>query len=119
MVKAIESYESDDVKVELTDDAITDGVITDDVISKEVAMADEVMAIETIPNDLITSDAPEIQIEAVKMECDEAIDQPSTSKQDFIQSEASKSDDQIETFFIGANTLGLDSMHYIIYHFIT
>ena len=82
-------------------------------------MADEVMAIETIPNDLITSDAPEIQIEAVKMECDEAIDQPSTSKQDFIQSEASKSDDQIETFFIGANALGLDSIHYILYHFIT
>ena len=71
-------------------------------------MTDDVMAIETIPNDVISSDVTEIQVESVKMECDDAIDQPSTSKPDFIQSEAPKTDDQTETFFIGANALGLD-----------
>ena len=111
MVKAIES---EDVKVELADDVITADVITGDVITEEVvtetAMAEEVMAIETIPNDVISSDVTVNQMEAVKMECDDALDQPSTSKSNFIQSEASKSDDQTETFFIGANEPGLDDM---------
>ena len=77
-------------------------------------MTEEIVAIETIPNDVISSDdvipgeVAVIQMEAVKMECDDALDQPSTSKSNFIQSEASKSDDQTETFFIGANELGLD-----------
>ena len=80
-------------------------------------MTDDVMAIETIPNEVISSDVTEIQVEAVKMECDDAIDQPSTSKPDFIQSEAQKTDDQTETFFIGANTLGLDFMNSITSRF--
>ena len=117
MVKAIES---EDVKVELADDVITADVITGDVITEEVvteaASAEEVIAIETIPNDVISTDyvipgEAVIQMEAVKMECDDALDQPSTSKSNFIQSEASKSDDQTETFFIGANELGLDVMY--------
>ena len=64
-------------------------VITGDVISEEVvteaASAEEVMAIETIPNgvissdDVISSDVTVNQMEAVKMECDDALDQPSTS----------------------------------------
>ena len=96
--------------MELADDVITGDVISEEVVT-ETAMAEEVMAIETIPNDVISSDVTEIQMEAVKMECDDALDQPSTSKSNFIQSEASKSDDQTETFFIGANELGLDVMY--------
>ena len=80
-------------------------------------MAEEVMAIESIPNDdissddILSSDVTVNQMEAVKMECDDALDQPSTSKPNFIQSETSKSDDQTETFFIGANEIGLDVMY--------
>ena len=96
-VQAIESCQSDDVKVEITSDVI----------------ADDVMPIETISNDVtsetvISNDVTEIQVEAVKMEYDDAIGQPSTSTA-LIQSEASKLDDQTETFFIGSNESGKDS----------
>ena len=57
---------------------------------------------------VISNDVTEIQVEAVKMEYDDAIGQPSTSTA-LIQSEASKLDDQSETFFIGSNESGKDS----------
>merc|ERR1712131_525213 len=65
-VQVIESCQSDDVKVEITRDVI----------------ADDVLPIETISNDVtsenvISNDVTEIQVEAVKMEYDDAIGQPS------------------------------------------
>ena len=92
-VQTVESCQSEAVKVEIRE--------PNDVI------ADDVLPIETIPNDVGSDDVTEIQIETVKMEYDDAIDQPSTSAA-LIQSESSKPDDQSETFFISANESGLD-----------
>ena len=92
-VQTVESCQSEAVKVEIRE--------SNDVI------ADDVLPIETIPNDVVSDDVTEIQIETVKMEYDDAIDQPTTSAA-LIQSESSKPDDQSETFFIGGNESGLD-----------